>query len=89
MEPVDGNAIAGLLLEVFGVEMTTSMGVCGHCDAVGVIAEQAVYNRAPGTVVRCRSCSGVLMVLVDVRGTYSVDLEGFAAIERPAGSSGL
>ena len=24
MEPVDGNAIAGLLLEVFGVEMTTA-----------------------------------------------------------------
>ena len=85
MEPVDGNAIAGLLREVFGVEMTAATGVCGHCDAVGVIAEQVVYNRAPGTVVRCRACSGVLMVIVDVRGTFSVDLEGMAAIERPPG----
>jgi len=83
MEPVDGNAIAGLLVEVFGAEMTTATAVCGHCDAVGVLAEHAVYTRAPGTVVRCRACSGVLMVLVDVRGTYSVDLEGLAALERP------
>ena len=85
MEPVDGNAIAGLLLDVFGAEMTTATGVCAHCDAVGVLAEQAVYNRAPGTVVRCRACTAVLMVLVDVRGTYSVDLEGLAALERPEG----
>lgn len=83
MEPVDGNAIAGLLLEFFGVEMTSATSVCGHCAAVGALAEQVVYNRAPGTVVRCRTCSGVLMVLVDVRGTYSADLEGLAAIERP------
>ena len=85
MDPLDGNAIAGLLLDVFGAEMTTATGVCLHCNAVGLLAEQAVYNRAPGTVVRCRACTGVLMVLVDVRGTYSVDLEGFAALERPAG----
>jgi hypothetical protein len=84
MEPVDGNAIAGLLVDVFGVEMTAATGVCAHCNAVGVLAEQVVYNRAPGTVVRCRSCAGVLIVIVDVRGTYSVDLEGLAALERPA-----
>jgi len=83
MDPVDGNAIAGLLVEAFGTEMTTAIGVCGHCDATGMLAEQVVYNRAPGTVVRCRSCAGVLMVLVEVRGTYRVDLEGLAALERP------
>jgi hypothetical protein len=83
MEAVDGNAIAGLLIDVFGAEMTTATGVCGHCSAVGLIAEQVVYNRAPGTVIRCRSCSGVLMVIVDVRGVYSLDVEGMAALERP------
>jgi len=83
MVPVDGNAIAGLLIDVFGVEMTTATGVCAHCDAAGLLAEQTVYNRAPGTVVRCRACAGVLMVVIDVRGTFSVDLEGLAALERP------
>ena len=29
MNALDGNAIAGLLVEVFGAEMTTSKGTCG------------------------------------------------------------
>ena len=76
MEALDGNAIAGLLLDVFGTELTTAIGVCSHCGASGVLAEVVVYTRAPGTVVRCRSCGGVLMVLVEARGITCVDLSG-------------
>jgi hypothetical protein len=85
MEALDGNAIAGLLYHVFGAEMTTATGVCAHCGAVGQVAELVVYLQAPGTVVRCRSCSGLLMVLVDVRGIMCVDLQGIESLE-PAGS---
>ena len=28
---VDGNAIGGLLIEVFGTEMTTAVGTCARC----------------------------------------------------------
>ena len=28
---LDGNAIGGLLIEVFGTEMTTAAGTCGSC----------------------------------------------------------
>jgi hypothetical protein len=76
MEALDGNAIAGLLLDVFGTELTTATGVCAHCGAAGVLAELVVYTRAPGTVVRCRSCASVLMVLVEARGITCVDLSG-------------
>jgi hypothetical protein len=76
MEALDGNAIAGLLLDVFGTELTTATGVCSHCGASGVLAELVVYTRAPGTVVRCRSCASVLMVLVEARGITCVDLRG-------------
>ncbi len=76
MDALDGNAIGGLLHEVFGVEMTTARGVCAHCGAAGQVAEMRVYRRAPGTVARCRSCGAVLMVLVEVRGMTSVDLSG-------------
>ena len=31
MEAVDGNAIGGLLYEVFGTEMTDAVSVCGTC----------------------------------------------------------
>jgi hypothetical protein len=81
MDALDGNAIGGLLLEVFATEMTATVGVCAHCGASGAIAETLVYLRGPGTVVRCRSCEGVLMVIVDVRGMYCVDLMGLATLE--------
>ena len=55
-QALDGNAIAGTLVEVFGGEMTTAIGVCGHCGARGPVAEVVVYTRAPGVVVRCRAC---------------------------------
>ena len=31
---LDGNAVAGMLGEVFAVEMTTATGICGNCGAV-------------------------------------------------------
>ena len=41
-----------------------------------------VYLEAPGTVVRCRICGSVVMVIVEVRGTKCVDLRGLAVLER-------
>jgi hypothetical protein len=80
MEPLDGNAIAGLLHEVFDAEMTTATGVCANCGASRQVAEVEVYLHAPGTVARCRTCGSVLMVVVDVRGIKCVDLSGLAAL---------
>jgi hypothetical protein len=81
MEPLDGNAIGGLLLEVFGVEMTTAKGVCAYCGAAGELATLVVYLQAPGTVARCRGCGNVLVVIVDRRGVKCVDLRGVAALD--------
>jgi hypothetical protein len=80
MEALDGNAIGGLLFDVFGREMTTSVAICKHCGAKAMLAETMVYVRAPGTVVRCRGCTGVLMVLVEVRGTVHADRRGVAEL---------
>lgn len=82
MEALDGNAIAGTLYDVFGAEMTTATGECASCGAVAQVAELVVYVEAPGTVVRCRSCDSVLMVVVEVRELKCVDLRGLAALER-------
>jgi Family of unknown function (DUF6510) len=80
---VDGNAIGGLLIEVFGTEMTTATGICGTCGAVSQVAELAVYRHGLGTVVRCRGCESVLMVFVRVRGITGVDLQGLASLTPP------
>ena len=83
MEPVDGNAIGGLMLSVFGAEMTAAVGTCASCAATGPVAEFVVYLRGPGTVARCRSCTAVLMVFTEVRGITCVDLTGLAKLIVP------
>jgi hypothetical protein len=79
-ETLDGNAIGGLLAEVFGADMTTAVGTCGSCGAVTMVAELPVYLTEIGTVVRCRSCESVLMVFVSVRGITCTDLMGLASL---------
>jgi len=80
MAMLDGNAIAGQLREVFGVEMTTSAGVCANCGAMHQLGEQYVYLRGPGTVVRCKSCQSIVAVLVEIRGCTCVDLRGLTEL---------
>jgi Family of unknown function (DUF6510) len=80
MESLDGNAIGGLLHEVFGTEMTGAASVCGNCSDARPVAELAVYLQAPGTVVRCRTCDSVLMVFVRTHQRTCVDLLGLAAL---------
>lgn len=80
MEAVDGNAIGGLLHEVFGTEMTGAPAVCGNCGDARPVAELAVYLQAPGTVARCRACDSILMVFVTVHDRRCVDLQGLAVL---------
>jgi hypothetical protein len=80
MDALDGNAIGGLLQEVFGTEMTAAASICGNCGDARPVAELVVYLQAPGTVVRCRTCDSVLMVYVRAHGRICVDLLGLAAL---------
>lgn len=81
MVALDGNAIGGLLQEVFGTDMTDAEAACATCGVVSPVAEAVVYLRGPGTVVRCRNCSGILMVISQIRGMNCVDLRGLTALD--------
>jgi len=81
MSRLDGNAIGGLLLEVFSTEMTAAIGTCASCGSVGPVAETAVYLDAPGAVVRCQVCNAVLMIILSRQGMNCVGLPGLAALE--------
>ena len=83
MEALDGNAIGGLLYDVFGADMTMARGECSRCGARGPLAESRVYLAGPGVVVRCRVCHSVVIVFVEVRGMTCVDLGGLSDLERP------
>jgi hypothetical protein len=76
MTALDGNAAGGVLLDVYGVEMTTVTGTCATCGNVAPIAEVVAYLQAPGTVLRCRRCGAVLLVVVERAGIKCVDSSG-------------
>ena len=78
---LDGNAIGGLLREIFTMEMTTAQSTCAGCGAVNAVGRVEVYVHAPGTVVRCPDCGGVLMRIVHGKGRYWVDLSGTRSLE--------
>ena len=75
MTYVDGNAIGGLLSDVFGRDTTDVSGRCRECGAENVVTALRVY-RAAGVVVRCPSCDAVLMRLVAARDELWIDLDG-------------
>ena len=81
MTALDGNAIAGELAAVFGVDLSGAGCTCTWCGATGYVAESVVYMRGPGTVARCRSCGELHMVLVTIRDVTCVDMRGLAALE--------
>jgi hypothetical protein len=81
MIALDGNAIAGDLLEAFGVDVTAAACVCAACGLLSVVAEAIVYMRGPGRVARCRGCSELLFVLVTIRDVTCVDMRGIAGLE--------
>jgi uncharacterized protein DUF6510 len=77
---LDGNAAAGLLAEVFTVEATTAVVTCAGCGTAGPIGAAMVYATEMGMVVRCVSCSAVLIRGAEIRDQIVVDLRGAATI---------
>ena len=73
---LDGNAIGGLLREIFTMEMTAAETMCATCGAVNAVGRVDVYVHAPGAVVRCPDCGSVLMRIVHGPGRYWLDLTG-------------
>jgi len=65
MDPLmlDGNAVAGLLQEVFAVEMTTAIATCGTCGAADTVGATHVF-RGAGIVMRCPHCDNALVTIV-------------------------
>ena len=78
---LDGNAAAGPLWEVFRIDIIAAIGRCRHCGAVRAFAEAKVYADAPGIVVRCSSCEGVLLRLVETPTQFWLDVSGLSYLQ--------
>lgn len=78
---LDGNAMGGLLMELFHQEMTNRLGQCRNCGSINHIGEARVYSQSPGLVMRCPACESVLLVVVAQTAGYRVNFEALRWIE--------
>jgi Family of unknown function (DUF6510) len=75
---LDGNAVAGLLREVFALEMTASPTKCAHCGAVGALGTLLAFTQAPGVVLRCPACEQVMVRIVETADAIYLEARGAA-----------
>jgi hypothetical protein len=80
---LDGNAAAGVLQEIFSVEMTTAVGTCDNCGADGAVGAVHLY-RGAGLTLRCPSCEAVLMKIVTTETRTWIDLRGLRTVQLEA-----
>lgn len=77
---LDGNAVAGLLVEVFGREMTIVWEQCDHCGSRRELGALHAYVRGPGIVLRCPDCQSVLLRIVAGPSDYWLDARGMRSL---------
>lgn len=77
---LDGNALAGRLQELFGAEMTASPAECAHCGAAGPLGALLAFVQAPGLVVSCPACEGVMLRIVETPAAVYLDARGVVCL---------
>ncbi len=80
---LDGNALAGPLLELFAVDLSGALGTCGHCGGTGPLGEQPLYTDAPAMVLRCRDCAEVLLRVGSGDKHVRSDMSGLGLLGAP------
>jgi Zn finger protein HypA/HybF involved in hydrogenase expression len=77
---LDGNAVAGMLGEVFAAEMTTATMTCGNCGMAGALGSMHVF-RGAGIVMRCPNCDNVMAKIVEGPSRMWMNFGGMQALE--------
>jgi predicted RNA-binding Zn-ribbon protein involved in translation (DUF1610 family) len=80
---LDGNGVAGLLVETFGAEMTTALRGCPTCGAVSAVGAHRAY-RGAGTVLRCPACGDLAVRIAALPDRHVVHLTGSWTLAVPA-----
>jgi hypothetical protein len=73
---LDGNAAAGLLSQIFAMEMTASPTQCANCGKQGELGTLLAFMQAPGVVLRCPACENVLIRIVETPDSFYLDARG-------------
>jgi hypothetical protein len=87
LDRLDGNAAAGILREVFAVEMTTSSCTCAACRQSSPVSALLLYGGATGAVLRCPRCEALVLCITRVRSGHVIELQGIVHVGVADGDS--
>jgi hypothetical protein len=73
---LDANAVAGLLMEIFGGEMTAEPSECAHCGNLAEMGTLLAFTQGPGVVLRCPACGQVVLRIVQTPEAITLDARG-------------
>jgi len=78
---LDGNAAAGLLQQIFAIDITMARITCGGCELVQPLAALRLYGLPMGNILRCPRCQSTLIRAVARDKECWLDLRGAAALQ--------
>ena len=82
--PLDGNSAAGLLGELFALDVTVAEITCGSCGVVADVGETRVYGGVMGAIFRCPNCDSVVMRLVRAPVGIWIEMRGSHCLFAPS-----
>ena len=77
---LDANAVAGMLEQIFGADMTAADSQCAGCGREGEVGTLLAYTNAPGVVLRCPACSAVMLRVVETPRGMLLEAKGLAYV---------
>ena len=80
---VDGNAVAGQLVDVFGRDMTMAVARCAGCANEAEMGALMAFTRGPGVVLRCLACEAAIARIVETPTSIYVEARGATFLRLP------
>jgi hypothetical protein len=78
--PLDGNAAAGLLQQIFAVDVTLASVTCDGCQFIQPLAALRLYGLPMGNILRCPRCQTALIRAMAREKDCWLDLRGVSAL---------
>jgi hypothetical protein len=81
---VDGNAAGGILLELFGRDMTGARAACAHCEREAELADAIAELDPAGVILLCRGCGRTLLTCLRDGGSATLVIGALSLLRWPA-----
>lgn len=74
--PLDGNAVGGLLRELFACDVTAAEIACAGCGSVAAVGAMRDYGAPMGAILRCAHCDTAVLRLTRTPAGLYLDMHG-------------